>query len=65
MISVDNCKKILNRSGKRYTDDEVEQIREFLWNLAEIEVKTIEINDFYEDSSINGQSKQRRTGTGI
>jgi hypothetical protein len=58
MISVDECKKILNRNGKRYTDDEVEQIREFLWNLAEIEVKTIEINDLYEDSSINGQSKQ-------
>jgi len=53
MISVDECKKILDRNGKKYTDDEVEQIIEFLWNLAEIEVKTIEINNFYEDSNIN------------
>ena len=58
MISDDECKKILNRNGKSYTDDEVEQIREFLLNLAEIEVKTIELNNSDENSCNNEQGKQ-------
>jgi hypothetical protein len=58
MISVEECRKILNKKGKIYTDDQIEQIREFLWHLAEIEVKSIAINDDYEDSSNNEQSKQ-------
>ena len=56
MISIDECKKILNRKGKRYTDEEVEKIREFLWSLAEIEVKIIDLNNSDEDSSFNEQS---------
>jgi hypothetical protein len=65
MILVDECKKILNRNGKRYTDDEVEQIIEFLWNLAEIEVKTIDLNNSDEDSSFDEPGEQRRTGSRI
>ena len=58
MISVEECKKILNRNGRSYTDDQIEQIREFLWKLAEIEVKTNVKNETYEDSSNNEQGKQ-------
>jgi hypothetical protein len=58
MISVDECKKILNRNGKTYTDDEVEQIIEFLWNLAEIEVKIIDLNNSDENSCDNEQGQQ-------
>tara|TARA_X000000950_G_C13889314_1_gene650185 strand:+ start:1971 stop:2120 length:150 start_codon:yes stop_codon:yes gene_type:complete len=37
MLSVKKCKKILeDNSSKKYTDDEVQQIREFLYKSSEI-----------------------------
>lgn len=61
MLSNEECKKILNRSGDKYTDDQISNIKEFLWILAQIEVKTIETIetiDSYEDSCNNEQGKQ-------
>jgi DNA-binding IclR family transcriptional regulator len=57
MLSDEECKKILNRNDQTYTDDQIRNIKEFLWMLAQIEVKTIEINNSDEDSSTNEQSK--------
>jgi hypothetical protein len=39
MLSIEQCKKILNKDKKRYEDDEVKAIREWLMNLSKIEVK--------------------------
>lgn len=36
-LSIDKCKKILNKNGNKYTDDEVKQIRDFYYILAEID----------------------------
>lgn len=36
MISFTKCKKVLNKNGKNYTDEEVEIIRVVLYNLVEI-----------------------------
>lgn len=58
MLSIEECKKILNRNGKKLTDIEIEQIRDFLWEIAQIEVKNLEIADKYEDSSNNEQGEQ-------
>jgi hypothetical protein len=57
MLSDEECKKILNRNDQTYTDDQIRNIKEFLWMLAQIEVITIEINNSDEDSSTNEQSK--------
>ena len=65
MISTEKCKKILNRNGNKFSDNEIEQIRDFLWELAQIEVKNLEKQEIDENCGNNGQSKQRRTGTGI
>lgn len=36
MLSITECKKILNKKGIIYKDDEVEKIREALYKIAEI-----------------------------
>ena len=42
MLSLEKCKKILNKNGKKYTDDQVEKIREFLYTMAMIEYRRYE-----------------------
>ena len=37
MLSINYCKNILNKGAKKYTDNEIEQIRELLYQLAEID----------------------------
>ena len=39
MLSIEECKKTLNKDGIVYTDEEVKEIREFLYILAEIDYK--------------------------
>lgn len=58
MLSEEQCKKILNKNGKNYTDDQIRDIIDFLWSLAQMEVKSIEISRSDEDSGDNEQGKQ-------
>lgn len=37
MLSITESKKILNRAGLNYTDEEINKIREFIYILAEID----------------------------
>jgi hypothetical protein len=39
MLSIEQCKKILTKSGKKYTDEEVKKIRDFFYILGEIDYK--------------------------
>lgn len=36
-ISVQECKKILNKQGENFSDEEVKSIRDFLYTLIEID----------------------------
>jgi hypothetical protein len=36
MLSIEKCKEILNRKGKKYTNEEVIIIRESLYLMADI-----------------------------
>jgi hypothetical protein len=58
MLTIDDCKKVLNRNGKEYSDNEIEQIRDFLWEMARIEVKNLEKQKADENGSNNEQGKQ-------
>ena len=58
MLTIEECKKILNRNGKRYSNSDIEQIRDFLWGMAQIEVKNLEKQERDENSSNNEQGKQ-------
>lgn len=46
MISIEECKKILNKGKRKYTNEEVKQIREFLFFLAELQLE----QESYESS---------------
>lgn len=36
MKTIEECKKILSSEGEDYSDEEIEQIREFLYNKSKI-----------------------------
>jgi hypothetical protein len=36
-LSIERCKKTLNRNGRSYSDEQVKKIRDFLYFLAELE----------------------------
>ena len=75
-LSLEFCKKILNVNGNAYSDQQIIQIREFLYELAEIECRhfkdwqqqvnkivTITRNDYETtESHLIHSSKYRRTG---
>jgi hypothetical protein len=58
MLSDEVCKTILKRNGCNYTDDQIRKIKDFLWSLAQIEVKTLETYNSDEDSNNNEQGQQ-------
>ena len=58
MLTIQECKKILNRNGKKYSEKEIEQIRDFLWELAQIGVKNLEKQLADENSCNNEQGEQ-------
>ena len=39
MISLELCRRILNKNGRKYTDEEIEMIREFLYKIGEIQIE--------------------------
>lgn len=36
-ISIEEFKKLLNKNGDNFSDDEIKEIRDFLYNIAEID----------------------------
>lgn len=53
MLSIEACKKILNNNGKNYNDNEVKQIREYLYFLAEIQDEKNKIENGQEKHECN------------
>lgn len=49
MLSIQQCKRILENSGKKYSESEVKLIRQLLYQLANIDY------DFYKESLRNGK----------
>jgi len=37
MLSLTKCKNILNKNGIKYTDEEIEVLRELLYSIAQIQ----------------------------
>ena len=50
MLSDEECKKVLNSNGNNYTDEQISNIRDFLWSLAQLEIKTLETDNSDENS---------------
>ena len=39
MLSIKHSKEVLNRNGMKLTDEEVKQVRDYLYTLAEIQIE--------------------------
>lgn len=37
MLNLEKCKKVLEQKGKRYTDEEVKQIRQLLYKIGNLD----------------------------
>jgi len=37
MLSIERCKKLLQQDGKNYTDEQVKQIKDALYKMANLE----------------------------
>lgn len=48
MITLAECKKILNAEKIKYTDEQVKQVRQYLYLLAEMQIE-IDKNNRYEE----------------
>lgn len=44
MLPLETCAKILNNEKKKYSNEEVKQIRDFLYKCAELELENNKIN---------------------
>jgi hypothetical protein len=44
-ISLTECKKILNKNGNHYTDNEIIEIRNWLYFISEIVLSSLEENE--------------------
>lgn len=58
MLSIEKCRKVLNNKEQRYTEIEINQIREILYKLAFIEYNNHKRN--YESGNLL-QGIDRRT----
>ena len=54
-ISLTECKKILNKNGNRYTDNEIIEIRNWLYFISEITLEVLEAKQEREKTN-NGKS---------
>ncbi len=41
MINIEQCKKVLNIGERKYKDEEIKMIRDFLYQLAELEINEL------------------------
>lgn len=57
MLSIQKCKEALTQDGERFTDEEIKQIREKLYQLAHIELENYKNkskeNSDYSRKSVN------------
>jgi len=47
-ISLTECKKILNKNGNHYTDNEIIEIRNWLYFISEIALNSLEDNEMQQ-----------------
>lgn len=45
MLSIDVCKGILNKGKRKFKDEEIKQLREFLYLIAEFQIEFEENSD--------------------
>ncbi len=59
-ISIEEFKKILNKNGDNFSDDEIKEIRDFLYNIAEIDFLLYQqyIKEKAEELRLNNENRE-------
>lgn len=50
-FSLSECKRILNKNGNHYTDQEIIEIRNWLYFISEISLLSFENNELFKNSN--------------
>ena len=54
MLSIEECKRILNKKNNQYPDDQILKIRDFVLGLAEVHVQKLnQIDDGKKGSDLH------------
>jgi len=59
MLSLKKCKQILNQNDGNYSEEQVKKIRQFLYQIAEIDYQQFKQNQANEECHNLHQSKHR------
>ena len=59
MLSFERCKQILNSEGNNYTDEQIKNISEFIYQLAKVDV------EFFKKSQNEKRQKSNSLQSGI
>ncbi len=43
MVNIERCKKVLNNGERKYKDEEIKMIRDFLYQLAKLEINELKL----------------------
>ena len=57
MLDLKTCKTVLNQGDEQYTDEQIKQISELLWQWAELSVETYLLNQNNQDETSNTDGK--------
>lgn len=50
-FSLSECKRILNKNGNHYTDQEIIEIRNWLYLISEISLLSFEVSEFFKNNN--------------
>jgi len=53
MLSIEQCKKILKENGTNYTDEEVKQIRQLMYKMANLDYQLFVTQKAKKDANSN------------
>lgn len=54
MLSITECKKKLNKNGVEFSNEEIEMVRNVLYQIAKVYHSTIKNNGKNDNKTING-----------
>ena len=60
MLTLNQCKKILNENENLYTDEEIILIRDWLYRIADIAINSSEASEEKKEEIINTKQKRKK-----
>lgn len=62
MLSIEHCRKKLEKYGKKYTDEEIREIREILYRFATCQLKDLKSGRYDKRNNLHKGINGRPSG---